>query len=206
MRILISTTLFALVGAIARDNNNLVTEYEIKVAYDAFVNTLKEYCETTSSVIDLLRVLCYTRLELLSIQERIGDNKAMGYIKDCCVKIQGMLQCEEEIARQRIEHPNLNNAEPIRVVSALHWKGHISGIMEMISSLDFSNHVVTDEGVKQAFSTIVSHFEWLFNVKIDKPYDQRARLAQRKRRISVLLSELKTAFEKNIKLCNLKTK
>lgn len=193
-------------GGIARDNNYDVTEIEMKTAYDAFIVTLKEYCETTSSVVELLRVLCYTRLELLSIQGKIGGNRDLEYAKECCAKMQGMLQFEEEIAHQRIEHPNLNNAEPIRVVSALHWKGRLSGIMEIISSLDFSNHVVTDEGAKQAFATIVSHFEWLFNVKIDKPYDQRARLAQRKRRISVLLSELKTTFENNIKLCNLKNK
>ena len=74
--------------------------------------------------------------------------------------------------------------------------------MELIASLDYSGHVTSGEGAKQSYAALVAGFERLFNVTIDKPYDQRARLAQRKKRLSILLPELKSAFEKNIVLCN----
>lgn len=40
------------------------------------------------------------------------------------------------------------------------------------------------------------------SLTIDKPYDQRVRLALRKKRLAILLPELKSAFEKNVVLCN----
>ena len=112
-------------------------------------------------------------------------------VADYCEKILDMLNCEEEIAHYQFNHPELISSPAVHP-SPLHWKGHISGLMELISSLDYSDHVQTESGKKQSFAAIVTGFEWLFNVSIDKPYDERAKLALRKRRLSILLTELKT--------------
>ena len=121
-------------------------------------------------------------------------------VAEYCEKVLAMLYCEEEIAHLRLAHPEVMQCLPVHR-SSLHWKGHISGLVELISSLDYSNRIQTESGEKQSFAAIVSSFEWLFNVSIDKPYDERAKLSLRKRRLSILLTELKTAFEKNIITC-----
>ena len=117
-----------------------------------------------------------------------------------CEKVLAMLYCEEEIAHLRLTHPETIQCAPTHR-SPLYWKGRISGLMELISSLDYSNHIQTESGEKQSFAAIVAGFEWLFNVSIDNPYDERAKLSLRKRRLSILLTELKMVFEKNIIMC-----
>lgn len=127
-----------------------------------------------------------------------------------CEKAIGMIRCEEAILRQRLEHPELCKVDTAKrnpvPSSPLFWRGSLSGLMELICALDYSLCIADSLGEKQSFAAIVSAFEWLFNVTIYKPYDQRARLADRKRRLSILLPRLKAAFEKNIIHCGTGTK
>lgn len=73
--------------------------------------------------------------------------------------------------------------------------------MELITSLHYSQMIADASGGHQSFGGLVSAFEKLFNVSIPKPYDLRADLARRKKKVFVLLPKLKEAYEKNIINC-----
>lgn len=116
-----------------------------------------------------------------------------------------MIRCEEEILGLKTRFPErfAQNMTTAAASSPLHWRGRLSGLVELVCALDYSGHITDALGGKPSFAAIVSAFQELFNVTIDKPYDQRARLAARKRRLSVLLPELKAAFEKNVIHCGI---
>lgn len=116
-----------------------------------------------------------------------------------------MLRCEEEILRWRMEHPQpAHPRSDIKAPTAtLRWRGSMLALMELICALFYGGCIVDSEGERASFASVVAAFCHLFDFPIDRPYDMRARLAQRKKRLSVLLPKLKTAFEQNIVRCGI---
>ena len=129
-----------------------------------------------------------------------------------CEKTLGMIRCEENILRYRIEHRERLQSLPIRSTvkevssGSLRWRGRMLGLMELICALYYSGYVTDASGVRPSFASFVGAFCQLFNFPIDRPYDMRARLAGRKKRLSVLLPRIKAAYEKEVVRCGLENK
>lgn len=70
MKTLVSTALFTLIGQAAQDEKRLFTDRETQSAYDEFVDLLESVCESEPSPAHLLRVLNYTRMELIALQKK----------------------------------------------------------------------------------------------------------------------------------------
>lgn len=79
-------------------------------------------------------------------------------------------------------------------------------LMELICALYYSDYVTDASGAIPSFASFVVVFSHLFNFPIDRPYDMRARLAGRKKRLSVLLPKIKADYEKEIVKCGLDNK
>lgn len=123
-----------------------------------------------------------------------------------------MIRCEEDILRYRIEYPERLRTIPIRSTAkkvssgALRWRGSMLGLMELICALYYGECVVDAEGNHASFASVVGALCRLFGFPIDRPYDMRARLAGRKKKLSVLLPKIKAAYEKEIVKCGLGSK
>ena len=115
-------------------------------------------------------------------------------------KCLALIEVEIELVNFNVQYPSISEGPP-PFFSPLHWKGTLVNLMELISSLDYSELVTDESGKRLSFAGIVSAFEKLFNISVPKPYDLRADLARRKKNCSVLLPKLKEAFEKNIVNC-----
>ena len=115
-------------------------------------------------------------------------------------KCLALIEIEIELVNFNVQYPSISE-EPPSLFSPLLWKGTLVNLMELISSLDYSELVTDESGKRLSFAGIVSAFEKLFNVSIPKPYDLRADLARRKKNFSVLLPKLKEVYEKNIINC-----
>lgn len=123
-------------------------------------------------------------------------------------KAAALVRMETDLLHFMAEHPGLHAApssadEKTRNRPALHWKGSLANLMELVASLDYSGLVTDGKGNRQSFAALVAAFETLFNVTLPKPYDLRADLARRKKNLSVLLPKLRETYEKNIVNCGL---
>lgn len=175
---------------------------EISSAYEEYKQLVFELSQQQISLSKKLRCLLYTKVELISLKKQstgISSNAASiaGLYLDKCLLL---VEAEIELVNFSVTHPETRE-ESSFFLSSLHWKGTLVNLMELISSLDYSELVTDENGKRLSFAGIVSAFEKLFNVSIPKPYDLRADLARRKKKVSVLLPKLKEAYEKNIINC-----
>ena len=204
---LIDTPLFGLLEKAVHEPR--ATTDGFSAAYDGFVTTLESLCESGVSHSHLKRTLCYTRLELLALRDDIAAGETRKEIASVCTKALGMIRCEENILHYRIEHPERQQSLPIRSTAkkvssgSLRWRGSMLGLMELICALYYSGYVTDASDARPSFASFVGTFSHLLNFPIDRPYDMRARLAGRKKRLSVLLPALKNAFEQNIVRCRI---
>lgn len=113
-------------------------------------------------------------------------------------KASGLIDTEIKLVYFMVEHPESQLSQQEKTLSTLHWKGSLANLMELITSLDYSEMIVDVSGRHQSFAGLASAFERLFNISISKPYDLRADLYRRKKNLSVLLPKLIEVYEKNI--------
>ena len=204
---LIDTPLFALLEKAVYEPHSATAG--LTAAYDGFVTILESLCESGVSHSHLKRTLCYTQQELLALRNDIAAGETRKEIASVCTKALGMIRCEEEILKHCVEHPERLQSLPIRSCAqqvssgSLRWRGSMLGLMELICALYYSGYVTDASGIRPSFASFVGAFSHLLNFPIDRPYDMRARLAGRKKRLSVLLPALKNAFEQNIVRCGI---
>lgn len=175
---------------------------EISSAYDEYKQFIFGLSRQRISISEKLRYLLYTKVELISLKKQstgIGSHAASTarlYLDKCLL----LVEAEIELVNFSVTYPETNEESP-SFLSSLHWKGTLVNLMELISSLDYSELITDENGKRFSFAGIVSAFEKFFNVSIPKPYDLRADLARRKKNVSVLLPKLKDAYENNIINC-----
>lgn len=76
MKELITTGLFALLQEATVNENRLFTDQEMDSAYDEFIFKLEAFSDGETSTIHLLKVLRYTRIELLALQKKLLNCEA----------------------------------------------------------------------------------------------------------------------------------
>lgn len=184
-----------------------LTEVELSSAYTEFMNRLQSITDGGLSIIVKLRQL--RRLELELETYRHGAYPTLEGLTDIYLtKAAALVRMETDLLHFMVDHPEIHTApspadEKTKRYPALHWKGSLAGLMELIASLDYSALVTDGKGNRQSFAALVAAFETLFNVTLPKPYDLRADLARRKKNLSVLLPKLRETYEKNIVNCGI---
>lgn len=185
------------------NQGNTVSDEELSSSYVEYGQYLYD-CSCRTSVSERLRHLFHAKVELVSLREVSGE---AGYSRSSVVefylnKCLLLVEAEIELVTFSMQYPEVNETSP-SFLSSLHWKGTLVNLMELISSLDYSELLTDENGKRLSFAGIVSAFEKLFNVSIPKPYDLRADLSRRKKGFSVLLPKLKEVYEKNIINCGI---
>lgn len=175
------------------DGNN---KCDLDAAYRSFVMRAVELCRNEPE--QAFIALACSEIELL-YHETVQNPDTMGkeavYYRKALAFVRKMLG--------HVTFPSISPSSGLPVFSSLHWKGSLAGLMELIASLDYSGIITDDNGKPQSFAAIVGTFERMFNISISKPYDLRASLARRKKACSVLLPELREAYERNIVNCGI---
>ena len=119
-------------------------------------------------------------------------------------KALALLESERQLLIMCIEHPHINSAPSQQTKpSSLYWQGSQSGLIELISALDYAGCVRDISQKPLPFSKLVKEFGHFLNLPVSKPFIVRSDLAKRKKCLSVLLTKLKTIFEKNIVNCGI---
>lgn len=186
------------------NQGHAVSDEDFSSSYTEYEQYLHDLASEPVSISERLRRLLHARVELVSLKKlstRTGQihTPATEFYLDKCLLL---VEAEIELVNFSVQHPETCEA-PSSFFSSLHWKGTLVNLMELISSLDYSELVTDENGRRLSFAGIVSAFERLFNVSMPKPYDLRADLARRKKNVSVLLPKLKEAYEKNIVNCGI---
>lgn len=186
----------------ASNQEHAVSDEEFSSSYTEYEQHLHDLAIEPVSLSERLRHLLHNKIELISLKklstltEQHHIPAAEFYLDKCLL----LVESEIELVNFDVQYPGTSET-PSSFLSSLHWKGTLVNLMELISSLDYSELVTDENGKRLSFAGIVSAFEKLFNVSIPKPYDLRADLARRKKNCSVLLPKLREAFEKNIVSC-----
>lgn len=188
--------------SLASNQEQTVSDEEFSSSYTEYEQYLYDLAIESVSISERLRHLLHSKIELISLKKRPGQTgqhhtPATEFYLDKCLLL---VEAEIELVNFGVQYPGTVET-PSSFLSPLHWKGTLVNLMELISSLDYSELVTDESGKRLSFAGIVSAFEKLFNVSIPKPYDLRADLARRKKNYSVLLPKLKEAYEKNIVCC-----
>lgn len=179
-----------------------ISSEEMALAYNEYKQHIFELSQQQISFLQKMRYLVYAKVELVSLKKQLTGatiptmSISRIYLEKCLL----LIDAEIKLVNFSVTHPEINEAS-VSFLSPLHWKGTLVNLMELISSLDYSELVTDENGKRLPFAGIVSAFEKLFNVAIPKPYDLRADLARRKKKVSVLLPKLKEAYEMNIINC-----
>ncbi len=119
-------------------------------------------------------------------------------------KVLALLESERQLLIMCIEHPHINSAPSQRSKpSLLYWQGNQSELIELISALDYAGYICDISQKPLPFSSLVKEFGYFLNLPVTKPFIVRSDLAKRKKCLSVLLTKLKTIFEKNIVNCGI---
>lgn len=188
--------------SLASNQEHAVSNEDFASSYTEYEQYLYDIAVEPVSSSERLRHLLHSKVELVSLKklsprtEQYHIPVAEFYLDKCLL----LVEAEIELINFSMAHPEINEASA-SFLSSLHWKGTLVNLMELISSLDYSELVTDENGKRLSFAGIVSAFEKLFNVSIPKPYDLRADLARRKKNYSVLLPKLRETFEKNIVSC-----
>lgn len=175
---------------------------EMFSAYNEYKQYISELSQQPISISQKLRYLLYTKVELVSLKKQLTGivppttSISVFYLDKCLL----LIDAEIKLVNFSVVHPEINETS-VSFLSSLHWKGTLVNLMELISSLDYSELITDENGKRLSFAGIVSAFEKLFNISIPKPYDLRADLARRKKNVSVLLPKLKEVYENNIVNC-----
>ncbi|WP_342990758.1 MULTISPECIES: RteC domain-containing protein [Bacteroides] len=188
--------------SLASNQEQTVSDEEFSSSYTEYEQYLYDLAIESVSISERLRHLLRSKIELISLKKRFGQTEkhhtqATEFYLDKCLLL---VEAEIDLVNFGVQYPGTVET-PSSFLSPLHWKGTLVNLMELISSLDYSELVTDESGKRLSFAGIVSAFEKLFNVSIPKPYDLRADLARRKKNYSVLLPKLKETFEKNIAAC-----
>lgn len=188
--------------SLASNQKQTVSDEEFSSSYTEYEQYLYDLAIESVSISERLRYLFRSKIELISLKKRFGQTEKHHtpttefYLDKCLL----LVEAEIDLVNFGVQYPGTVET-PSSFLSPLHWKGTLVNLMELISSLDYSELVTDESGKRLSFAGIVSAFEKLFNVSIPKPYDLRADLARRKKNYSVLLPKLKETFEKNITAC-----
>lgn len=176
---------------------------ELSLSFTEFADFLTEFSiRQEISHSERLRQLYRTQMEL-SLLYRLFAEGSDVTVRLYLEKASGLIDTEIKLVYFIVEHPEYQLSQQEETLSTLHWKGSLVNLMELITSLDYSEMVVDVSGRHQSFAGLVSAFERLFNISISKPYDLRADLSRRKKNLSVLLPKLREAYEKNIVNCGI---
>ena len=183
--------------SLASNQEHIVSDEEFASSYTEYEQYLYDLAIEPVSSSERLRHLLHSKVELVSLKKLSSHTPVAEFYLDKCLLL---VEAEIELVNFSVQYPGTGET-PSSFLSALHWKGTVVNLMELISSLDYSELITDENGKRLSFAGIVSAFERLFNVSIPKPYDLRADLARRKKNYSVLLPKLRETFEKNIVSC-----
>ena len=124
-----------------------LTEAELSSAYTEFMNHLQSITDGGQPVIVKLRRLRRLELELETYRHRAFP-VLEGLTDIYLTKAAALVRMETDLLHFMAEHPGLHAApssadEKTRNRPALHWKGSLANLMELVASLDYSG-LVTD--------------------------------------------------------------
>ena len=183
------------------DEADSVSAEELSFSFNEFAELLSGYSiGYENSLPERLRQLYRAQTELsmlIRLSVRHPDVTVQYYLE----KTAKLIETEIKLVYFMVQHPECRLSRQEENFPTLCWKGSLINLMELITSLHYSQIIADASGGCQSFGGLVSAFEKLFNVSIPKPDDLRADLARRKKKVSVLLPKLKEAYEKNIINC-----
>lgn len=188
------------------DEAGSVSAEELSLSFNEFAGYLSEI--STGQEISLperLRQLYRTQAELTMLL-RLSTGVPGVTVQFYLERTARLIETEIKLVYFTAQHPEFQLSGQEETLPSLYWKGSLVNLMELITSLDYSEMIADASGSHQSFAGLVSAFEKLFNVSIPKPYDLRADLSRRKKNLSVLLPKLQESYEKNIVRCGIGNK
>lgn len=191
--------------ALSLQTNGEVSEEELSSAYDEFEVLLSDYSAREDSAMKKLRELYHTEIELMALLQLLLQHPH-GLLKVYLDKTYNLIKAEIKLTHLLLQHPEYSTPKQETCLPPLHWNGSLINLMELITSFDYSGIITDTSGKRQSFAGLVSAFETLFHIQIPKPYDLRADLARRKKKLAILLPTLKENYEKNIVNCGIGNK
>ncbi len=185
--------------------NGEVSEEELSSAYEEFEAFLSDYSAREDSVLKKLRELHHMEIEIMALLQFLMD-RPNALLRIYLDKTYSLIKTEIKLAHLLLRYPEYSTQKQEACLPSLRWNGSLINLMELITSLDYSGIITDALGNRQSFAGLVSAFETLFHIQIPKPYDLRADLARRKKKLAVLLPTLKENYEKNIVNCGIGNK
>ena len=154
MKTLTSLPLLDLLEKAARKHVFTDIALDLDAAYDDFVTALASLCDTETSLPHLMRVLCYTRLQLYRSKSCIPPVGLKKNVAVVCRKAIEMIRCEEQTAchyAERLQpHPE-----------RLTWQDSKTGLCEIIFAWQakgsFGNIPMT---------RLAAHIQQVFNIDL----------------------------------------
>ena len=108
-----------------------------------------------------------------------------------------LFDCELEIVRKEIEHPERFIDKTVSVPLA-NWGGTLAQLLELIIALFLTGLIRKSDGRKMNLAEVANLFERLFGLKISDLYGRKTRLLTRKKNESPFLDSLLFLYRKAV--------
>lgn len=197
MKTLIETLFFQKIQEIA--NGAESSDSELQKMLDEFISRVVQMCDTHNGK-TLLRLLNYTRLQLITLQEEYsGEVKKT--LAERCINI-AILYIEAEINTFHLSltYPDRFldvTAKPQQSPLKLARCVKLADLVELFTCFDLLELVEFTGGGKASFSKLIEGVEWLFNTSLGNCYEKKEDILIRKRQRTKFIDKLKVALEEH---------
>lgn len=198
MRFFTHTRLWAMFKDYENTNNDFVRA-DADAAIDEFTSELIDYCREERDPAERIRTLRFARGELEIAQEHFHGEKTSVALSVVIKKAIRLIDCELEIVRMELEHPQrFLNVDKTPISNVL-WasKGSKVKILELAGGLFRLGELTTFDGSELCFVDIVRAFEAAFNTDLRSLYIQRNQSRNRKKSTAPFLYRLAALVEQD---------
>lgn len=172
----------------------------VKNAYEELTSRI---CKTTLAEIDFplrYNALTEVAIHLHALQKRLscpGNDEKSEFIKFHVEKMADLVDSQINLLKLSLDYPHMfEQSDKAQIVSPFQWSSNYTknDLIEIISALDAVGAVESKNGEKISFRELVTGFELLFNVSLNKPYNKREEVLNRKTRTVDFLKRLTRAL------------
>lgn len=168
---------------------------ELGSAYNEFLHTVIEVCDSTPDYKQLFRILTHTQVRLgilHPVRKRVksvtGEIPASRYI----AAAKRIVESELNLLNERIIHPSLFQLPRNNDIPDLFWSSEFSkrDLVELLSALEYLGPILNAVGKYAPFSVLVTFAEKTLNVSLPNAYKIREEVLNRKRKSTDFLERL----------------
>ena len=178
---------------------------ELESAYDAFLRTVIEVCDSTADYKQLFRILTHTQVRLGMLhplrtraKSTAGEVSTARYI----AAAKRIVESELSLLNERIVHPSLFQPPRKNDIPDLFWSSEFTkrDLVELLSALEYLGPILNAVGKYAPFSVLVTFAERTLNISLPNAYKIREEVLNRKTKSTDFLERLIEALiEKSTK-------